>query len=365
MKKVCLMFNHLRLQDGVGRSAIAIANWLTRKKLAEVTLMPIYINDRKCHQLLESGVIVKPIIGFFFQGLPHIINKIPVSWINKKAKLKDYDVLVGFQYALSIKCIAAMTNHNSSSKFAWMHCYDEGLTLRKEYETIGKVICVSRCNSERLHVEIPSIMTDFSYNPIDETVVQQLGEESVEIDSITDRPLFITVGRMSPEKGFGRLLTVCRRLRNEGYKFKLWLIGDGPIYPQLLQQMKTLGLEDCVSFYGQQSNPYKYISKADIFVCSSFVEGYSTACTEAIMLGVPVISTCVSGAEEIIEEAECGELVEMDDESLYSGMKKVLQTPSIIKEWKDVLKTTRKKFYAETRIQKLINILDLNLIDDE
>lgn len=360
MKKVCLLFNHLRHQDGVGRSAIAIANWLTRKKLAEVTLMPIYINDRRCHQLLESGIKVKPIIGFFFQGLPHIINKIPVSWINKKAKLIDYDVLVGFQYALSIKCIAAMTDHNSSSKFAWMHCYDEGLTLRKEYETIGKVVCVSRCNSERLHLDLPSIQTDYNYNPIDENIVQESSEDPIDIDRPNDKLLFVSVGRMSPEKGFGRLLSICRKLIVEKYKFELWLIGDGPIYSQLQHQAKELGLDGYVKFLGQQSNPHKYTAKADVFVCSSFVEGYSTACTEAIMLGVPVITTNVSGAEEIIEDAECGRLLGMDDESLYNGLKETLDSPEIINEWKKKLLTTRQRFYAETRIMKLAKILGLN-----
>lgn len=360
MKKVCLMFNHLRHQDGVGRSAIAIANWLTRMKLAEVTLIPIYTNDMDCHSLLEPDVKVHPVFGLWFHGMPHIVDKIPLSWINNRAFKEDYDVMVGFQYGLSIRCIAVTSRRSHASKYAWMHGYDEGLNLRREYEAIGKVVCVSRCNSERLHQDMPTIITDYSYNPIDEKLVQLNGEEPIDIERPTDRLLFVTVGRMSSEKGFERLLRICKRLKDEGRKYALWLIGDGPDFSKLKLQMKDFELDDCVRFLGRQSNPHKYTAKADVFVCSSYSEGYSTACTEAIMLGIPVITTNVSGAEEITEEAECGKMVGMDDESLYQAMREVLTQPKIIDQWKNKLQSTRERFYAKTRIQRLVDILGLN-----
>lgn len=359
MKKICLMFNHLQMQDGVARSAMAIANWLTRMNLAKVTLLPIYTDDKECHKLLAYGIKVKHMFGFYFQGMPHIVKMIPASWLNKLVIKEEYDVMVGFQYGTSIRCMAAVPSHDKSSKFAWMHCYDEGLVFRNEYEIIGNVICVSRCNSERLHLDMPSIYTNYSYNPIDEETVQQGGEKPIDIER-PNTPLFVTVCRMSPEKGVGRLLTICKRLKDEGYKFSLWLIGDGPIYQQLQQQARELGLDNCVQLLGRQNNPYKYTAKADVYLCPSFVEGYSTACTEAIMLGIPVITTNVSGAEEIIEEAECGKMVGMDDESLYKAMQEVLVQPEIIKQWKNKLQSTRERFYAKTRIQRLVDILGLN-----
>lgn len=360
MKRVCLIFNHFQHQDGVARSALAIANKLVQLNIAEVTLIPIYRDEKEFHSLLNPNVKVRHVFGFFFRGLPHIVDKLPLSLINKRLFTDKYDIVVGFQYGLSIRCVAAIPHRSHVSMFAWMHCYDEGLTLRKEYEIIGKVVCVSRCNSERLYKELPTIQVDYNYNPIEQQFVQECGSKKIDIDYPTHCPLFVTVGRMSPEKGYDRLLNVCKRLKDEGHLFILWLIGEGPVYLQLQQQMRDMKLEDCVRFLGQQSNPYKYIAKADVFVCSSFVEGYSTACTEAIMLGVPIITTNVSGAEEIIEDAECGKMVGMDDESLYKGLREVLQNPSVINDWKDKLKNTRERFYAETRIKKLISILGLN-----
>ena len=360
MKKICLVFNHLRHQDGIGRSAIAIANQLTRLKLAEVTLIPLFINDKKVHELIDKGVKVKGVFGCYFRGLAKLVHRIPMSFVRRFVFGKDiYDIEVAFQYGISTRCIAAASRRSHASKYAWMHGYDDGLVYRNEYEKIGTVCCVSQCNAERLHKELPSIKVDYNYNPIDDVQVRLFGAEDIDIEH-PDGMLFVTVGRLSPEKGFGRLLDIINRLREDGEKVNLWIIGDGPIESELKQKRIDLGLEEEVLFFGRQNNPHKFTSKADMFVCSSFVEGYSTACTEAIMLNVPVVTTCVSGAKEIIEEAECGIMTGMDDESLYSALKEVCQKPNKVKDWKLKLQTTKSRFSAEVRIQRLINLFNLN-----
>ena len=99
-----------------------------------------------------------------------------------------------------------------------------------------------------------------------------------------DCPLFVSVGRHSPEKGYIRLINIIAKLRDEGYKMQLWLIGDGPQHEELVEHCNRLKLNDIVLFTGSTQNPHKYTVKGDVFVCSSYREGYSTACTEAIML---------------------------------------------------------------------------------
>lgn len=360
MKKICLIFNHFRHQDGVGRSALAVANILSRNKLAAVTLIPIYTDENSFHNLLEPQVRVKHIFGFYFHGMPHIVDRLPLGWLNKMIKPQEYDIVVGFQFGISIRCVASAKLDERIAKFAWMHGYDNGLTLRDEYERIGKVVCVSKCNAMRLRSELPTIVTDYSYNPIDEKTVQESGLQPSPVSKPINGPLLITVGRLSPEKGFGRLIKVFKKIKDEGIAFTLWIVGEGPLDSDLHKLVHDLNLENDVLFLGRQNNPHKFTAKADLFVCSSYSEGYSTVCTEAIMLGVPVLSTNVSGAEEIIEEAECGKVVGLDDESLYNGLSEVLQAPSVIDEWKKTLLTTRSRFYAGTRIQRLVNTLKLN-----
>lgn len=110
---------------------------------------------------------------------------------------------------------------------------------------------------------------------------------------------------------------------------------------------------------GKQNNPYKIVAEADLFICSSFAEGYSTACTEAVILGVPVLTTRVGGAQEIIETSRAGMLVENNRDSLYNGLKSILEDPSQIIDWKELLKTSKENFYLSKRTKRLEKILDL------
>ena len=61
-----------------------------------------------------------------------------------------------------------------------------------------------------------------------------------------------------------------------------------------------LGIADVVTLLGYQTNPYKYVAKCDLFVCASFAEGFSTAATEALIVGTPVCTVEVSGMKEML-----------------------------------------------------------------
>ena len=76
---------------------------------------------------------------------------------------------------------------------------------------------------------------------------------------------------------------------------------------------------------GFKKNPYKYLKKADCFVCSSRSEGFSLVIAEAMMLGIPVISTYCSGPNELLEEGKYGLLVDNNEEDLYRGIKSIIE----------------------------------------
>lgn len=353
--KICLIFNHLQLQDGVCRSAIAIANRLAGYKDIELTLIPLFRADKDCYKYIDKRVAVKTVFGFYFRGFASIISKIPSSLLYKYIVGDKYDVNIAFQYGPSIRIIAEGVNDNHNS-IAWMHGYDEGLVYKDYYKKIGKVVCVSQCNAQRLKKELPDVDVDYNYNPIDDESIRLQGQQTVEIPKSNDVK-FVSVARMSPEKGYDTLLKCVQRLKTDGYKFSLWLVGDGPILNNLKRYAEELQVTDYVTFLGQQSNPHAYVSKADVYICSSTKEGYSTTCTEAIIQGIPVLTTNCSGGQEIISEAGCGRIFGMDEDSIYNAMKEVLENPDLINEWKEILKTTRRNFSPEIRIKRFLNIV--------
>lgn len=360
-KRICLSFGHLVASNGVSRSAIAIANLLTDHGY-DVTLAPLFSIENKMMETMNPNVHLQRVFGFYFHGFVKLVDLIPKRWLYWLIfGRKHFDLEIAFQKDMAIKIIGSGAKNGNVARLAWIHTYDEGLSLRKQYERIGKVICVSKQNSDRLIQELPTVVSDYSYNPIDERVVIEQSKEPIDVQRPSDCPLFVSVGRHSPEKGYIRLLDIIARLRDEGYKMKLWLIGGGVQHNELIEHSNRLGLQDIVYFSGPTSNPHRYTIHGDVFICSSYREGYSTACTESVMLGIPVITTDVGGSREIIEESACGIHCGLDDESLYQAIKSVLISPQIIQEWKNVLITTKTKFSQGERSKRLFRIVEETL----
>lgn len=355
--KICIILNHLGLSDGVARSAISIANILYEQG-NKVTLIPIYSYDKKAKNELHSGIKIHTVFNMYYRGLDKIVNIIPPNILYKLIVKENYDIEVAFQYGISTKAIAYSTN-NFAKHLLWMHGYDEKLKLKKYYLKVDQIYCVSKKSSDRLYNELEGrVAVDYCYNPINDMKICEQSKKPILLERDSS-VLFVSVGRQSKEKGYSRLLDCVEKLKKEGYVFKLWLIGDGPEHQELIDKTQKLGLEDIVTFVGKVSNPHAYTAKADCFICSSFSEGYSTACVEAIILNIPVLTTSVNGSEEIIKEAQAGMIVGIDTNELYKGMKEILDNRTLISIWKEKLNFTKENFSYQNRKKKILDIFKI------
>jgi len=123
-------------------------------------------------------------------------------------------------------------------------------------------------------------------------------------------PWVIGVGRLTKQKDFANLIEAFSHVRKE-IDCRLLILGEGPDRPVLEQLIRRLRLEDDCFLPGFVDNPYKYLSRAKLFVLSSAWEGLPTVLIEALALGVPAISTdCESGPREILRHGALGVLVQ-------------------------------------------------------
>lgn len=358
MKKICVVFNHFQIQDGIARAAIGMANELAKDDQIEITLRPLFKCDKKMKDRLSPRIKLKPLFGFYFQGFAKIVDLIPDKLLYKLVFREKYDIEIGYCMKLPIQIVASSTNARGAH-IAWMHGYDAGITLKAFYEKVDKVVCVSREGAQRFAKDTEGkIPVDYSYNLVNDEVVCEMGKSPID-KTKSDAVTFVGVGRLEAGKGFLRLLQCAGRLKQEGYHLNIWLIGDGPQKEELRHVVEQFDLKDEVVFWGEQKNPHAITSKSDVFICPSYGEGYSTACTEAIMLGIPVITMKVGGAQEIIEDAQAGILAGTEDEDLYNAMKKVLENPSLIVEWKKTLSETKKTFSYVKRADRLKKVLGI------
>ena len=110
---------------------------------------------------------------------------------------------------------------------------------------------------------------------------------------------------------------------------------------------------------GYNTNPYKYLIQSDLFVCSSVAEGFSTAATEALILGTPVVTVDVSGMKEMLgENNEFGIVTENNEDALYEGIKTMLTTPGMLDDYAKRAKERGKYFNTETTTKAVEKMLE-------
>lgn len=102
---------------------------------------------------------------------------------------------------------------------------------------------------------------------------------------------YITVGRLSPEKNQARLIEAFAQVHSKNPMTRLVIVGDGPLRDYLQSLVLELGLFNAVKLVGQTPNPYQLMARADVFVLSSDYEGQPMVLLEALVLGLPVITT--------------------------------------------------------------------------
>lgn len=144
--------------------------------------------------------------------------------------------------------------------------------------------------------------------------------------------VFITLGRLSPEKDHEKLICAFSKLREKNPESKLIVLGEGVLENKLLRMIKEKGQQDNIYLLGQRFNPFPLLKRADCFVLSSNHEGQPMVLFEAMILNKPIIATDIVGSRSAIE-GRSGHLVENSEEGLVQGMQEFINGELIFEEF--------------------------------
>lgn len=142
---------------------------------------------------------------------------------------------------------------------------------------------------------------------------------------------FVNIGKQEEkQKRLTRLIEAAKKLKEEEYKFRVLLVGDGKDANKYKDLVKKYNMQDEIIFLGQKRNPYPYYKLSDCTIITSDYEGYPVSFMESMVLGKPIISTDVADYQEI--DGRYGMIAKKEVNDIYEKMKQFIENGFIIKE---------------------------------
>jgi len=218
------------------------------------------------------------------------------------------------------------------------------LLLDYIYKKIDFVIAPSKGIAKEIKGNVKVI-----YNPIDVKKVIKQSKKKIEKIHLKKNKFILGAGRFTDQKRLGDLIRAFAKLKKDN--LNLILLGDGELKSELLNLTKSLKIKNKVFFPGFDNNPFKYMSKCEVFVLTSAWEGMPNVLIQALLCGSKVVSTnCPHGPREILKNGIYGKLVSVGDvESIYKAIKKSIYE----KKNKTFKNKIENAFSLKTQIKKL------------
>ena len=267
---------------------------------------------------------------------------------------KRYDTIISFMEGSAVKFHSYIFDKGKRN-ISWVHIdfqqkhwsldfFRDAEDERQCYEKMDKIIFVSndaKTGFDSLfHLSAEKYAVH--YNIIDADRIRRLSQMCTAEQK--NRFTICMLGRLNTQKRHDRAISVAKTLKELGYDFELWIIGDGELREKIEKQINEAGLQDVVKLKGFINPPYSMLAQADIFLNTSEAEGFSLVVAEAFCLGIPVVSTNVSGPRELLGDSEYGILTSQEEKDIVSAVRTMMDK-SLVRKHYSVMSITRSQMF--------------------
>lgn len=366
MIKILFLIHDLG-HGGAEKVLVNLVNNMDREKF-NITVMALFgggVNE----QFLDKDIRLINCHPKTIPGNSKLMKLLTPEQLHRMYVKEHYDLEVAYLEGPAVRIVSGCPDPDTKL-ISWVHC-----TMRTDREFAGcfrsreeAVACYTRFHGNVFVSQ--EVMTAFRkycrvkngvvlYNTNDSAKILAMAETAVE-DSVfrSGEIRLIGVGKIEEVKGFDRLARVHKRLIDDGYPVHTYILGDGSRKAEIAAFLEAENLCDSFTFLGYQTNPYKYVRNCDLFVCSSYSEGFSTAATEALIVGTPVVTTLVSGMKEMLgENNEWGIVTENNEEALYEGIRGLLDDPKLLAHYKEKAAQRGETFSTENTVKAVEDML--------
>lgn len=196
-------------------------------------------------------------------------------------------------------------------------------------------------------------------NPIDPERVQRLAQVPTEHPWFenSEIPTIVTAARLAKQKQLDGLLRAFAKVVAVK-PARLLILGEGPLRAELEQLCQDLGIAESVAMPGYESNPYRYMAKADLFVLASAWEGCPIALQEAMAAGAAVVVTdAPGGMKDAIESGKYGRMVPTGDpDALAAEILYLLDRPELRQYYRSQAQQRAGDFHYLNAAQQYIDL---------
>ena len=208
------------------------------------------------------------------------------------------------------KIITRIANHPSSSLLFFNNIFFYNIKLYIKtliYKLSDGLICNSNESKKYFVKKSYKKKIINIYNPL------PLEKNIKEYSNYKNQNVLLTVSRLENQKNIIGLIDAFKIVKEKFHNIKLIIIGSGSQKKLILQKISTLKLNDSVKII-KHNNPFKFYSKAKIFILNSLWEGLPNVLIEAMSYKIPIISTdCLSGPSELLNNGKFGYLTPVDN----------------------------------------------------
>ena len=367
MKKVLFFIPNLSV-GGAEKVLVNLVNNLDKKNF-NITVQTLFAGGVN-EQFLDENIELKHCYKKVFKGNSRILKLFKPETLYKRFIKEHYDIIVSYLEGPTARIVSGCTDEDSKI-VCWIHCrfdtpetaavgfrgFEEAKTL---YTRFDKIVCVSNWVKEYFCRAVDykgDIEVLYNTNETEDVYKKSL----LSVDDVSfDKNCFnlCSVGKIETVKGYDRLARIHKKLLDSGIDNKVYILGEGSKKGEIIRYLKENGLEESFLFLGYQTNPYKYVSKCDLFVCSSFSEGFSTAATEALIVGTPVCTVEVSGMREMLgDNNEYGVVTKNSEDELFEGIKMLLDNANLLAHYKKQAEIRGKDFNTEKTVKAVEDML--------
>lgn len=365
MINVLFLINNLG-NGGAERVLVNLVNNMDYSKY-QVTLRTL-VNEGVNRRNLSEHVKYEFVFKNTFKGINYLYL-LPQKYIYNKVAHGSFDVIIVYLHGVLTKIISYSPLHQKTiaylhadmEKSKFIKTFSNRQLVRECFGSYNAIVSVSK-HVQKSFEKACGINDNLKviYNTFDIENINSLSKEQVE-SAIFDRKKIniCSVGKLNQVKGYDRLLRVVKKLKMDRLSFTLTIVGDGPMRKDLEDYIKENNLSEHVYLVGFDNNPYRYLGKSDLFVCSSLTEGFSSVVVESIILGIPVITTNCAGMSEILgDNNDYGIIVDNNEESLYLGIKDLIFNGTKLEFYKQKAIIRSKFFESNTSVKSVENLIE-------